>query len=267
MSECSDESLDLDDAKVDTVDDFQVQQIDYEPVENDQVNSIDCLTSPAKLWKESVEKKIIEVRLARHWLVRFQIGLYDDRCEDDRLAVESFYYCDQLNLLACGLYGGVCIVLSTSDETNSTSSITVHCLFGILLNCWLQADELKFVDVKMSEAADQTLSHDAIKIQNSALWNLSLFKPKPHILCLQPQTPIRTLSVSDTTGMVAIGCSTGIVVFDATSGRVIYFKNFLNYQAVQTVLAFEKPLNRLKTMKQTVRKTFRGKSLRMSRVS
>jgi hypothetical protein len=125
------------------------------------------------------------------------------------------------------------------------------------------------------------VQQEMLKIQSPSQWSNSLFKPKPHILSILPQTPVRALSISETTGLIAAGYSTGIVIFEPSSGRIIFSKNFLNYQGsfglkcvkycfflgIQTVLAGEKPLNRLKTMKQTVRKTFRGRSLRMSRVS
>ncbi|KAI6176600.1 Lethal(2) giant larvae-like protein 2 [Aphelenchoides bicaudatus] len=228
--ECADESFE--EAQIEEDSAFSIEQTDYHDL-NEESGFVDWLGSPSTMWKSSKSKRIQE------------IGLYDDRCEDDRLAVESFSYSDQLNLMACGLYGGTVIVCSTSSETNSTSH--------------LENVELKFVNAKLAENDQSSVHHEPLRIQK-------FVSPKPHILCILPQTPIRTIDISETSGLIAVGCSTGIVVFDASAGKIIFSKNFLNYQGTQSVLAGEKPLNRLKTMKQTVRKTFRGRSLRMSRV-
>ncbi|KAI6241678.1 hypothetical protein M3Y99_00329200 [Aphelenchoides fujianensis] len=66
-----------------------------------------------------------------------EVGVYDDRSEDDRLAVESFHYCPRRQTLVCGLHGGMVIAATASNS---------ECDFA-----HENIDEIKTVEVRQSE--------------------------------------------------------------------------------------------------------------------
>lgn len=65
--EYADESLEADENQVEDDDSFEIEQTDYEIVQQNSVStsSIEWIQSPSKLWKESKSKKLIEVNVIR----------------------------------------------------------------------------------------------------------------------------------------------------------------------------------------------------------
>ncbi|CAD5215878.1 unnamed protein product [Bursaphelenchus okinawaensis] len=167
-------------------------------------------------------------------------GLYDDRCDDDGYAVEVIEASN--NLLTVGLNCG--LVLSYNSHGNTVKP----------------GELVELVTVNLSSQAttkdkQAKITPIVFKAENSALLS--------KVLNVIPQTPVRALSISKNSDFVAIGCSTGIIVYDATNSHVIFKQNFLSVEDTRLVLNEEKPLTRLKSMKQSVRRTFRKKDASM----
>jgi hypothetical protein len=88
-------------------------------------------------------------------------------------------------------------------------------------------EPLEFLNVKLAEI-DQSSKQDSIRIKEGR--SKTRFHLHKNILALIPQTPIRTIAIAENTAVIAVGCSTGVVVYDSTNGRVLFSKNFLTYR-------------------------------------
>ncbi|KAI6187786.1 LLGL domain-containing protein [Aphelenchoides besseyi] len=195
--------------------------------------------SPSGLWREAKSVKIVE------------LGLYDERSEDDRLAIESFSYCTTRQTLVCGLHGGMIVVSTTS---NSECDFTNE-----------ESNSIKLVEVKTSDIDQPQTNQTPLKYKKSKEWRSSIFIPHLFQLSVLPQTPIRCVSYCEKSCVTVAGTSTGIVVFNSMSGRVVLSRNFLPRDDIEFVLAEEKPLSRFKTVKYSVHKSIWRRSFRMSR--
>ncbi|KAI6214737.1 hypothetical protein M3Y94_00304000 [Aphelenchoides besseyi] len=238
-TEKTDEEVNAIELKLSTVElncDKDVKRIEN----NNQHSSINQLAiSPSRLWREAKSVKVVE------------LGLYDERSEDDRLAIESFSYCTTRQTLVCGLHGGMVVVSTTS---NSECDFTNE-----------ESNAIKLVEVKISDIDQPQTNQTPLKYKKSKEWRSSIFIPHLFQLAVLPQTPIRCVSYCEKSCVTVAGTSTGIVVFNSMSGRVVLSRNFLPRDDIEFVLAEEKPLSRFKTVKYSVHKSIWRRSFRMSR--
>ncbi|CAD5221845.1 unnamed protein product [Bursaphelenchus xylophilus] len=175
-------------------------------------------------------------QLFRNDDIAIKAGLYDDRCDDDGYTIEVIQASKEWTVvgLNCGIV--LCYPLNGKGLQEGESA--------------------EFINANLANQG--TINEKQTKISPIALKRIGM-TPLRALLTISPQTPIRSLAISDNTHVIAVGCSTGIIIYNPIKETVVFKRNFLSLEDTKLVLSEEKPLTRLKSMKQSVRRTFRKK--------
>nr|XP_057918282.1 LLGL scribble cell polarity complex component 2 isoform X3 [Doryrhamphus excisus] len=172
-----------------------------------------------------------------------KVGCFDPYSDDPRLGIQKIHLCKYSGYLAVAGTAGQILVLELNDEE---AEHTV---------------EAKVVDLLQGQEGFRWKGHARLDVREEPVLFPTGFQPFTVVQC-QPPAVVTALVLHSEWKLVAFGTSHGFGLFDYQQKSNVFIKCTLN---PSDQLAMEGPLSRVKSIKKSLRQSFRR--IRRSRVS
>ncbi|XP_069728992.1 LLGL scribble cell polarity complex component 2 isoform X4 [Phaenicophaeus curvirostris] len=177
------------------------------------------------------------------WPPLRKVGTFDPYSDDPRLGIQKIYLCKYSGYLAVAGTAGQVLVMELNDE--DAEHVVDHA----------EADLLQ------DQEGYRWKGHEKLKTRDGPVRFEAGFQPFVLIQC-QPPAVVTSLALHSEWKLVAFGTSHGFGLFDHQQKRLVFVKCTLH---PSDQLALEGPLSRVKSLKKSLRQSFRR--IRRSRVS
>ncbi|XP_040505863.1 LLGL scribble cell polarity complex component 2 isoform X5 [Gallus gallus] len=177
------------------------------------------------------------------WPPLRKVGTFDPYSDDPRLGIQKIYLCKYSGYLAVAGTAGQVLVMELNDEDAE------HVV-----------DQVE-ADLLQDQEGYRWKGHEKLKIRDGPVRFEAGFQPFVLVQC-QPPAVVTSLALHSEWKLVAFGTSHGFGLFDHQQKRLVFVKCTLH---PSDQLALEGPLSRVKSLKKSLRQSFRR--IRRSRVS
>ncbi|XP_064378656.1 LLGL scribble cell polarity complex component 2 isoform X3 [Dromaius novaehollandiae] len=177
------------------------------------------------------------------WPPLRKVGTFDPYSDDPRLGIQKIYLCKYSGYLAVAGTAGQVLVMELNDE--DAEHVVDHA----------EADLLQ------DQEGYRWKGHEKLKTRDGPVRFEAGFQPFVLVQC-QPPAVVTSLALHSEWKLVAFGTSHGFGLFDNQQKRLVFVKCTLH---PSDQLALEGPLSRVKSLKKSLRQSFRR--IRRSRVS
>uniref|UniRef100_A0A8C2SRI6 LLGL scribble cell polarity complex component 2 n=1 Tax=Coturnix japonica TaxID=93934 RepID=A0A8C2SRI6_COTJA len=177
------------------------------------------------------------------WPPLRKVGTFDPYSDDPRLGIQKIYLCKYSGYLAVAGTAGQVLVMELNDE--DAEHVVDH----------VEADLLQ------DQEGYRWKGHEKLKTRDGPVQFEAGFQPLVLVQC-QPPAVVTSLALHSEWKLVAFGTSHGFGLFDHQQKRLVFVKCTLH---PSDQLALEGPLSRVKSLKKSLRQSFRR--IRRSRVS
>ncbi|XP_066188080.1 LLGL scribble cell polarity complex component 2 isoform X1 [Sylvia atricapilla] len=177
------------------------------------------------------------------WPPLRKVGTFDPYSDDPRLGIQKIYLCKYSGYLAVAGTAGQVLVMELNDE--DAEHVVEHA----------EADLLQ------DQEGYRWKGHEKLKTRDGPVRFEAGFQPFVLVQC-QPPAVVTSLALHSEWKLVAFGTSHGFGLFDHQQKRLVFVKCTLH---PSDQLALEGPLSRVKSLKKSLRQSFRR--IRRSRVS
>ncbi|KAM9515529.1 LLGL scribble cell polarity complex component 2 isoform 2-T4 [Guaruba guarouba] len=177
------------------------------------------------------------------WPPLRKVGTFDPYSDDPRLGIQKIYLCKYSGYLAVAGTAGQVLVMELNDE--DAEHVVDHA----------EADLLQ------DQEGYRWKGHEKLKTRDGPVRFEAGFQPFVLVQC-QPPAVVTSLALHSEWKLVAFGTSHGFGLFDHQQKRLVFVKCTLH---PSDQLALEGPLSRVKSLKKSLRQSFRR--IRRSRVS
>uniref|UniRef100_A0A3P8WL87 LLGL scribble cell polarity complex component 2 n=1 Tax=Cynoglossus semilaevis TaxID=244447 RepID=A0A3P8WL87_CYNSE len=172
-----------------------------------------------------------------------KVGCFDPYSDDPRLGVQKIHLCKYSGYLTVAGTAGQILVLELNDEAAE------------------QTVEAKVVDLLQGQEGFRWKGHTRLDVRDEPVMFPPGFQPFALVQC-QPPAVVTALTLHSEWKLVAFGTSHGFGLYDYQQKNNVLVKCTLN---PSDQLAMEGPLSRVKSIKKSLRQSFRR--IRRSRVS
>uniref|UniRef100_A0A3B3Z4Z6 Lethal giant larvae homologue 2 domain-containing protein n=1 Tax=Poecilia mexicana TaxID=48701 RepID=A0A3B3Z4Z6_9TELE len=172
-----------------------------------------------------------------------KVGCFDPYSDDPRLGIQKIHLCKYSGYLTVAGTAGQILMLELNDEAAE------------------QTVEAKIVDLLQGQEGFRWKGHTQLDVREEPVLFPPGFQPFTVVQC-QPPAVVTALSLHSEWKLVAFGTSHGFGVYDYLQKNNVLVKCTLN---PSDQLAMEGPLSRVKSIKKSLRQSFRR--IRRSRVS
>ncbi|XP_032357802.1 LLGL scribble cell polarity complex component 2 isoform X2 [Etheostoma spectabile] len=172
-----------------------------------------------------------------------KVGCFDPYSDDPRLGVQKIHLCKYSGYLTIAGTAGQILVLELNDEAAE------------------QTVEAKVVDLLQGQEGFRWKGHARLDVREEPVLFPPGFQPFALVQC-QPPAVVTALTLHSEWKLVAFGTSHGFGLYDYQQKNNVLVKCTLN---PSDQLAMEGPLSRVKSIKKSLRQSFRR--IRRSRVS
>ncbi|KAJ6660315.1 hypothetical protein lerEdw1_017738, partial [Lerista edwardsae] len=177
------------------------------------------------------------------WPPLRKVGSFDPYSDDPRLGIQKIFLCKYSGYLTIAGTAGQILVMELNDE--EAEQVVDHA----------EADLLQ------DQEGYRWKGHERLKTRDGPVRFEPGFQPFVLIQC-QPPAVVTSLALHSEWKLVAFGTSHGFGLFDHQQKRLVFVKCTLH---PSDQLALEGPLSRVKSLKKSLRQSFRR--IRRSRVS
>ncbi|XP_024069903.1 lethal(2) giant larvae protein homolog 2 [Terrapene carolina triunguis] len=177
------------------------------------------------------------------WPPLRKVGSFDPYSDDPRLGIQKIYLCKYSGYLTVAGTAGQILVMELNDE--ESEHVVDHA----------EADLLQ------DQEGYKWKGHERLKARDEPVRFEPGFQPFVLVQC-QPPAVVTSLALHSEWKLVAFGTSHGFGLFDHQQKRLVFVKCTLH---PSDQLALEGPLSRVKSLKKSLRQSFRR--IRRSRVS
>uniref|UniRef100_A0A8C8S0Z8 LLGL scribble cell polarity complex component 2 n=1 Tax=Pelusios castaneus TaxID=367368 RepID=A0A8C8S0Z8_9SAUR len=177
------------------------------------------------------------------WPPLRKVGSFDPYSDDPRLGIQKIYLCKYSGYLTVAGTAGQVLVMELNDE--ESEHVVDHA----------EADLLQ------DQEGYRWKGHERLKVRDEPVRFEPGFQPFVLVQC-QPPAVVTSLALHSEWKLVAFGTSHGFGLFDHQQKRLVFVKCTLH---PSDQLALEGPLSRVKSLKKSLRQSFRR--IRRSRVS
>uniref|UniRef100_A0A673A2F8 LLGL scribble cell polarity complex component 2 n=1 Tax=Sphaeramia orbicularis TaxID=375764 RepID=A0A673A2F8_9TELE len=172
-----------------------------------------------------------------------KVGCFDPYSDDPRLGIQKIHLCKYSGYLTVAGTAGQILVMELNDEAAE------------------QTVEAKVVDLLQGQEGFRWKGHTRLDVREEPVLFPPGFQPFALVQC-QPPAVVTALNLHSEWKLVAFGTSHGFGLFDYQQKNNVFVKCTLN---PSDQLAMEGPLSRVKSIKKSLRQSFRR--IRRSRVS
>ncbi|KAF0024975.1 hypothetical protein F2P81_021856 [Scophthalmus maximus] len=172
-----------------------------------------------------------------------KVGCFDPYSDDPRLGIQKIHLCKYSGYLTVAGTAGQILVLELNDEAAE------------------QSVEAKVVDLLQGQEGFRWKGHARLDVREEPVLFPPGFQPFALVQC-QPPAVVTALTLHTEWKLVAFGTSHGFGLYDYQQKNNVLIKCTLN---PSDQLAMEGPLSRVKSIKKSLRQSFRR--IRRSRVS
>ncbi|XP_053197208.1 LLGL scribble cell polarity complex component 2 isoform X3 [Scomber japonicus] len=172
-----------------------------------------------------------------------KVGCFDPYSDDPRLGIQKIHLCKYSGYLIVAGTAGQILVLELNDEAAE------------------QTVEAKVVDLLQGQEGFRWKGHTRLDVREEPVMFPAGFQPFALVQC-QPPAVITALNLHSEWKLIAFGTSHGFGLYDYQQKNNVFVKCTLN---PSDQLAMEGPLSRVKSIKKSLRQSFRR--IRRSRVS
>ncbi|XP_023646948.1 LLGL scribble cell polarity complex component 2 isoform X2 [Paramormyrops kingsleyae] len=172
-----------------------------------------------------------------------KVGCFDPYSDDPRLGIQKIHLCKYSGHLAVAGTAGQILVLELNDEALE------------------QAVEVSLVDLLLGQEGFRWKGHTRLEEREEPVNFSPGFQPFALVQC-QPPAVVTALNLHSEWKLVAFGTSHGFGLYDYQQRNVVLIRCTLS---PSDQLAMEGPLSRVKSIKKSLRQSFRR--IRRSRVS
>lgn len=172
-----------------------------------------------------------------------KVGCFDPYSDDPRLGIQKIHLCKYSGYLTVAGTAGQILVMELNDEAAE------------------QSIEAKVVDLLQGQEGFRWKGHTRLDVREEPVLFPPGFQPFALVQC-QPPAVVTALNLHSEWKLVAFGTSHGFGLFDYQQKNSVFVKCTLN---PSDQLAMEGPLSRVKSIKKSLRQSFRR--IRRSRVS
>lgn len=172
-----------------------------------------------------------------------KVGCFDPYSDDPRLGIQKIHLCKYSGYLTVAGTAGQILMLELNDEAAE------------------QTVEAKVVDLLQGQEGFRWKGHTQLDIQEDPVMFPAGFQPFAVVQC-QPPAVVTALTLHSEWKLIAFGTSHGFGLYDYQQKNSVLIKCTLN---PSDQLAMEGPLSRVKSIKKSLRQSFRR--IRRSRVS
>ncbi|XP_026557771.1 lethal(2) giant larvae protein homolog 2 isoform X3 [Pseudonaja textilis] len=177
------------------------------------------------------------------WPPLRKVGSFDPYSDDPRLGIQKIFLCKYSGYLAVAGTAGQVLVMELNDEEAE------------------QGIDHAEADFLQDQEGYKWKGHERLKTRDGPVQFEPGFQPFVLVQC-QPPAVITSLALHSEWKLVAFGTSHGFGLFDHQQKRLVFVKCTLH---PNDHLALEGPLSRVKSLKKSLRQSFRR--IRRSRVS
>ncbi|KAK2112046.1 Lethal(2) giant larvae protein 2 [Saguinus oedipus] len=177
------------------------------------------------------------------WPPLRKVGSFDPYSDDPRLGIQKIFLCKYSGYLAVAGTAGQVLVLELNDEAAE------------------QTVEQVEADLLQDQEGYRWKGHERLAARSGPVHFEPGFQPFVLVQC-QPPAVVTSLALHSEWRLVAFGTSHGFGLFDHQQQRQVFVKCTLH---PSDQLALEGPLSRVKSLKKSLRQSFRR--MRRSRVS
>ncbi|XP_075759786.1 LLGL scribble cell polarity complex component 2 isoform X2 [Pelodiscus sinensis] len=177
------------------------------------------------------------------WPPLRKVGSFDPYSDDPRLGIQKIYLCKYSGYLTVAGTAGQVLVMELNDE--ESEHVVNH----------------SEADLLQDQEGYKWKGHERLKARDEPVRFEPGFQPFVLIQC-QPPAVVTSLALHSEWKLVAFGTSHGFGLFDHQQKRLVFVKCTLH---PSDQLALEGPLSRVKSLKKSLRQSFRR--MRRSRVS
>ncbi|XP_069510871.1 LLGL scribble cell polarity complex component 2 [Ambystoma mexicanum] len=177
------------------------------------------------------------------WPPLRKVGSFDPYSDDPRLGIQKIYLCKYSGYLAIAGTAGQVLVMELNDD--DSQHVVEHTV----------------VDLLQDQEGYRWKGHEKLKIREEPVHFSPGFQPFAMVQC-QPPAVVTALALHSEWKLVAFGTSHGFGLYDHQQKRQVFVKCTLH---PSDQLALEGPLSRVKSLKKSLRQSFRR--IRRSQVS
>ncbi|XP_028912908.1 LLGL scribble cell polarity complex component 2 isoform X2 [Ornithorhynchus anatinus] len=177
------------------------------------------------------------------WPPLRKVGSFDPYSDDPRLGIQKIFLCKYSGYLAVAGTAGQVLVMELNDEAAEQAVVQVE------------------ADLLQDQEGYRWKGHERLRPQEGPVHFEPGFQPFVLVQC-QPPAVVTSLALHSEWKLVAFGTSHGFGLFDLQQRRQVFVKCTLH---PSDQLALEGPLSRVKSLKKSLRQSFRR--MRRSRVS
>ncbi|OXB56244.1 hypothetical protein ASZ78_006427 [Callipepla squamata] len=177
------------------------------------------------------------------WPPLRKVGTFDPYSDDPRLGIQKIYLCKYSGYLAVAGTAGQVLVMELNDEDAE------HVV------------DYAEADLLQDQEGYRWKGHEKLKTRDGSVQFEAGFQPFVLVQC-QPPAVVTSLALHSEWKLVAFGTSHGCGLFDHQQKQLVFVKCTLH---PSDQLALEGPLSRVKSLKKSLRQSFRR--IRRSRVS
>ncbi|OXB76957.1 UNVERIFIED_CONTAM: hypothetical protein H355_014779 [Colinus virginianus] len=177
------------------------------------------------------------------WPPLRKVGTFDPYSDDPRLGIQKIYLCKYSGYLAVAGTAGQVLVMELNDEDAE------HVV------------DYAEADLLQDQEGYRWKGHEKLKTRDGSVRFEAGFQPFVLVQC-QPPAVVTSLALHSEWKLVAFGTSHGFGLFDHQQKQLVFVKCTLH---PSDQLALEGPLSRVKSLKKSLRQSFRR--IRRSRVS
>ncbi|KAH0629490.1 hypothetical protein JD844_011587 [Phrynosoma platyrhinos] len=177
------------------------------------------------------------------WPPLRKVGSFDPYSDDPRLGIQKIFLCKYSGYLAVAGTAGQVLVMELNDEEAD------------------QVIDRAEADLLQDQEGYKWKGHERLKTRDGPIRFEPGFQPFVLVQC-QPPAVVTSLALHSEWKLVAFGTSHGFGLFDHQQKQLVFVKCTLH---PSDQLALEGPLSRVKSLKKSLRQSFRR--MRRSRVS
>ncbi|XP_053565009.1 LLGL scribble cell polarity complex component 2 isoform X2 [Bombina bombina] len=169
------------------------------------------------------------------WPPLRKVGSFDPYSDDPRLGIQKIYLCKYSGYLSVAGTAGQVLVLELNDEAAE------------------QVVDQTVVDLLQEQEGYRWKGHEKLRARQDPIHFPSGFQPFSLVQC-QPPAVVTSLALHSEWRLLAFGTSHGFGVYDYQQKRQVMVKCTLH---ASDQLALEGPLSRVKSLKKSLRQSFR----------
>ncbi|CAJ0947403.1 unnamed protein product, partial [Mesorhabditis belari] len=213
-----------------------------------------CSEEASSFIKNSTESDSEEsdCQVSDEWPPFKKVGDYDPCSDDLRLAVQRIAFDPKSGTLAVGCRGGHALVYQLADTPQTCDPPSI-------LDCNLVKDQSSSISptIKAMKGVDP---------RDKALNYPTGYQPRPIsssssslIVQLSPCVPVTSIAVIDQRSMIAVGTEFGFALVDYAKTKIEFHISLLDQHDLADAGALDESLSRFKSMKKSIRQSFRRK--------